>query len=256
MSLNLITFTGVDDATDLTHLAAIARSYTTIRPEFGVLIGSSTFNPAYDEYRGIFPSVQRATDLRDLGRILGFDTALHICGDPVRNLLTEGEAQNGQMSNQVYGLSYGFTRVQLNLHGDEWNEQRIEATAQRLRTILPYLGGQHVILQHRAEWEAVPDLPARVEFLFDRSEGRGILDLLGWPRPPAPEFLPRVGYAGGLDNTNIAWAVRFARSAPGAVWLDMESRIRTNGKFDLDKVERVYRAAIKEMVSGTGPQPS
>ena len=242
MTFDTITFTGVDDHTDLVRLAAVARTYPDFIGEFGVLVGSASWkHPG-----GIFPTIQMVEDLRDLGRILGFKTALHLCGDPARNLMKDlTEDQDPKLSLDVYRLSRGFSRVQINLHGGSWNPGRIEVNAKRVDVIMPFLGGKSVILQHRGDWDSVPPIKsARVEYLFDRSEGRGETDFDSWPALPKLGTLKRVGYAGGIGPDNIDRAAAFAERAEVPVWLDMESRVRTNGLFDLDKVEDTYRRAI------------
>ena len=79
-----------------------------------------------------------------------------------------------------------------------------------------------------------------IVFLHDQSGGRGIDSIDLWPRPEAME---RVGYAGGLKPSNIVKALKTVRNFKtyfGAdIWLDMETGVRTNDWFDLDKVELV-----------------
>ena len=244
MTLDTITFTGVDDHTDLDQLANMAYRYPDFLGEFGVLVGSASWKAP----GGIFPTIQRVEDLRDLGRILGFKTALHLCGEPARNLMKRiVKDQDPKLCLDTYRLSKGFSRVQINLHGDEWNPERIKVNAERLDAIVPYLGGGTVILQHRGDWGSVPPIQSTlVEYLFDLSEGRGEADFDSWPTPPKlvkQEMPQRVGYAGGIGPDNIDRAATFAENAEGPVWLDMESSLRF-GLFSLDTVEEIYRKAI------------
>ena len=239
MTLDRITFTGVDDETDLGALAHFAASYQKFIGEFGVLVGS--------EEGGIFPSRQRVEDLRDLGQAVGFRTALHLCGAPARNLMLYPlRDQVGRLNNESYGLSEGFTRVQLNLHGDSWDHDRISVSANRVDEVARWLSGESLIIQHRGPWETVPPVESvGVEFLYDTSEGRGEADFNSWPRPPEPgRRLARVGYAGGIGSDNIVFAASFAEEAEIPVWLDMEARIRRKGVFDLEIVEGIYQDAI------------
>jgi hypothetical protein len=80
-------------------------------------------------------------------------------------------------------------------------------------------------------------LGARVEVLFDESKGRGV----------APDAWTACldglacGYAGGLGPENVEQAMPLiakAASAPGC-WIDMETRLRSEGLFDLDKCRQV-----------------
>lgn len=244
MTLDRITFTGVDDHTDLAELVDLAREYPRFIGEFGVLIGTSTLGEPHRSDMGIFPSFQRVKDLRDLGRILGIKTALHICGDPARRLMGN-RGPSDFLVEEICILSQGFTRIQINLHGDQWNSKPIDVTAKAVDAIVPYLGGETVILQHRSGWDDLPPVSSpRVEYLFDLSEGGGIDGFDQWPPPPTATPAQRVGYAGGIGSDNIERAAQFAEEAPVPVWLDMEGRIRTDGLLDIAKVSAVYNKAI------------
>ena len=90
----------------------------------------------------------------------------------------------------------------------------------------------------------------KVEYLYDRSGGRGLDSFAQWPKPSP--CLPRMGYAGGLGPDNIARAVAFADAFPEAsLWFDMESRIRKGGLVDLAAVESVCSQAFDQ--SGAAP---
>jgi hypothetical protein len=59
----------------------------------------------------------------------------------------------------------------------------------------------------------------------------------------------------------VAAAVRKSRHYPHRYWLDMQSGVRTAGRFDLDKVECVLRAVARRLtlslaVSGYKRLPS
>ena len=99
--------------------------------------------------------------------------------------------------------------------------------------------GREVIMQLR---ELPPEtVDERITGLWDRSGGRGIAAIGEWPTTPAGL---RMGYAGGLGPSNIAEAVRRVREIGGTVtWLDTESGVRTNDRFDLEKVEAMIAAA-------------
>lgn len=74
--------------------------------------------------------------------------------------------------------------------------------------------------------------------LFDPSGGRGIGGH-AWPSPPPAT---RMGYAGGIGPDNIEQVLD--QVAPlGAAWIDMESGVRTDDRFDLDKVREVLARA-------------
>ena len=103
---------------------------------------------------------------------------------------------------------------------------------------------RRVILQHRgSDWSSAPDSHTAVQYLFDRSGGRGIDSIKSWP-PPDTRCC---GYAGGLGLYNIDDAMEFVACWPAAhMWLDMESRVRKDGWFDLDIVDAICRKVFPD----------
>ena len=226
--LELVTFTGVDAHTDLTELARIANEYP--RAEFGVLVGSQTGgdNP-------IFPPIDIVCALRNLG---GVNTALHLCGKDAR--IVAGETHTPHSLNL---LCQGFGRVQVNLHGDGENSERVQVHDLEIRHFAQKVDTGSVILQHRGPWSEIPVDHPRIEYLFDLSEGRGEEGFEHWPDPPGDR---RVGYAGGLGPHNITRALEFAKRHPKAkIWFDMERNVRDQDyRLDLDMVREVCRLAL------------
>ena len=225
--IEIVTFTGVDEGTDLREIQEIAGKYP--RAEFGVLLGSQTRkhdNP-------IFPPVETVRALRDLR---GVNTSLHLCGTHARQAAGEEPLDQG-----LIPLATGFGRVQVNLHGDPDNPARVRLDLLKM-TDLAELPGR-IILQHRGPWEDIPLDHPRVEYLFDLSEGAGIESFEHWPEPPEGR---RVGYAGGIGPHNIRRALEFAGRYPEArIWFDMERNVRTpDYRFDLEKVREVCRLAL------------
>ena len=232
--LETLTFTGVDAGTLLSGLAAIAKRYPPV--EFGILIGSNT-----DERidRGIFPSLETVARFQQAAGEHGFATALHLCGRYTRELMSS----EGALSSTLE-LCEGFGRVQVNLHGDYWGDKAIVVNGERIIRFAEAVtrgSVRSVILQHRGQWEEIPVRHDRIEYLFDVSEGGGVYSLNVWPPPPAS--LPdgtRLGYAGGLGPGNMDRAKAFADRYPATrLWMDMEGRVRTGGRFDLAKIREV-----------------
>ena len=227
MPIEIVTFTGVDDHTDISRLSELAKRYPKL--EFGVLAGT--------QVGGIFPTFCRIIDLSWDGECNGYRTALHLCGQFSRAIAASEDL------TKIRELAEGFGRLQVNLHGDFLDPRYIpcnrgQRTAfVRLAQSLP---NTQIILQHRDVWHTVPILHERIEYLFDRSAGAGQVAFNEWPAPHIG--LHRMGYAGGLGPHNMHRAVEFAARYPGfRLWFDMESNVRTNGLFDLDKVEQVCR---------------
>ena len=236
--LEILTFTGVDEHTDFGRIIEISQTYP--RVEFAVLVGSQTPKASYSKGNGIFPGLSVVNLLKFLGREcpLKVHVAIHLCGFWSRSALRLGEP-----SGETIDLCKGFGRVQINLHADVGYPAGIHtpssAAASCLVRVLP--GCESVIFQHRdTTWNSVPTDHYGVEYLFDRSEGRGREAFDEWPEPiSAPK---RVGYAGGIGPHNVVQAMKFVNRYPESrLWLDMENRVRTDGRFDLDKVEKVCR---------------
>ena len=98
-----------------------------------------------------------------------------------------------------------------------------------------------IILQHDGAWSTTPIQDGEnLEYLFDASGGRGEEAFGRWPEPR--DSTKRWGYAGGIGPGTIQHALAFAAlHAEALLWLDMESGVRTEEVFDLDKVEQVCR---------------
>ena len=231
MGIEIVTFTGIDAHTDLERLKAIGKRYPDA--EFGVLLGSRTNK----DDNGIFPP------LRVIDRMRSFDgvrTSLHMCGVYSRGVM---KAEDDTLAHLAFQCE-GFNRVQVNLHADAWTDA-ITVRTLSLERFAMAVPCDTVILQHRAEWLQVPiHGNPKIEYLFDRSEGRGEEGFEAWPRPIFG--LGRLGYAGGLGPHNINRAVAFANEhEEKRLWFDMEGKIRRlredglHTTFDLDAVERV-----------------
>ena len=210
--IEFLTLCGVDERTREDEVLGLAERFGNI--EIGVLAGSRTG----EEPR--YPPVPVIERWRRFGRNHAIATALHLCGRLARSVAV-GQDQD------ALALCSGFGRVQVNLPpGDRKSAApQVHAFQQKLQ--------RPVILQHDDFWEKRPGAGLNgIEYLFDRSGGRGI-ELIGlWPNPPAGT---RVGYAGGIGPETIDKALAFAkRYRRDRIWLDMESRIRTDDWFDVE----------------------
>ena len=229
--IELLTFTGVDSETSLQGLSTLSQRYQ--RVEFGVLLGS--------EVGGIFPPLKVVEQLKTLGSAVGIKTALHLCGKYSRMVMRP----EGADDEHLWDLCAGFGRVQVNLHGDWFNPERIDVSREEIRHFARRVEADRVILQHRGDWGSMPVEHDKIEYLYDVSEGGGVESFADWPEP-SPR-LHRMGYAGGLGPHNIGRAAAFASAHPkAALWFDMESRIRTGGLLDLVSVESVCEQVFEK----------
>lgn len=199
-----ITFTGIDERTDLARADALARSYPI---EWGVLYGFIEGNvPAR------YPSVPTIDAVLEVsGR-----KALHLCDDVARTF-AETKALPSELAPPE--RAHRFGRFQVN------KVQAIDFS---------HFGPSEIILQVLAF-----DADANTLQLFDPSAGRGLLPETVPPTMPGR----RVGYAGGMgSDTVLEYLSRI--SGEGKFWIDMETRVRTDEWFDLDKVEQVCKAVF------------
>lgn len=223
MKITRVTFTGADDATPVSELLTLGRSCPFV--EWGLLMSiDRRGKPRYPSNEWL------KTLLEDDGQTPLLSA--HLCGHLARGLVLD----------QVLRLdhTYRFSRVQINLPQNLMGHINLQKLADvRLMT----QGRPQFILQYRgteSEQQLVAQMPpyGRKAFavLFDKSGGLGISPEV-WPSP-----LPNVfcGYAGGLGPFNLAEELTKIASVAGdaEIWIDMETRIRTHDKFDLDKVRK------------------
>ena len=76
-----------------------------------------------------------------------------------------------------------------------------------------------------------------ISVLLDASGGQGIntdIEILNLPN--------KVGYAGGINPDNVADKLTYLLdNCTSPFWIDMESGVRTNDWFDVEKVKQVLR---------------
>jgi hypothetical protein len=83
--------------------------------------------------------------------------------------------------------------------------------------------------------------------LIDPSGGRGISPVWRDVRREIDAKVAtdvRLGYAGGIRPDNVEYALETIDAAPSA-WIDMESGVRTDDRFDLSKVRDVLEKVAR-----------
>lgn len=242
MLLERITFTGVDSKTDLARAIEIAKASPT-PIEYGILVSESGagLKPRY-------PSIEEARAIITTLREAGLPVALHVCGRWSRELL-KGEAR----LFKAFPPDLGYKRLQWNINPPgrteakraKWN---VAGTSEVLwKHFFGMIEGARLIMQRHSEssvmlYEALREnhIPVPADILFDASGGRGEVNTT-WPEPIG-NFC---GYAGGFSPENVEERVcDLGASLPEdqLIWIDMESGVRTEDIFDLDKVESVARS--------------
>ena len=192
-----ITFTGIDERTDLDRCARISSMWSV---EWGVLIGGRLGKNRYPSDQVIQAAIGR-----------GLSMSLHVCGQQART------ANRGVLPDHAES----FSRMQVNMASRAYDTRSLTLLAQRT--------GKTIIAQTRGE--VFPHTSQGIQFLFDRSGGRGVPSTY-WPPGPKDQT---VGYAGGLNPDNVAAIV--ASIDADKFWIDMETGVRTDDWLDLDKCD-------------------
>lgn len=222
-----VSFIGIDERTDLVRLQEIQKKYPFA--EFGIILsvnwkdnGNRYYNP------------------NELGKFkgLGLNLSAHLCGSVARAAIKN----DWEPAFDILGLNSDiFSRVQLNI------AKYVDAPkALELDVPAPF---SEVIIQQKAayncplffEWY-LKNHSSKISVLIDGSGGLGIdtpiIPLVG---------VPKVGYAGGIgpDNVEEKNLTLAMMTYVYDYWLDMESKVRTDDWFDLDKVEQVCSSVNK-----------
>jgi len=164
--------------------------------------------------------------------------ALHLCGPAANHSFVLGEPVAGIL----VPLSDHFPRVQMNLRlaDNLFRATDVETACQRHPRI-------QIITQHNQSnanlWLQVT--AENHAILFDASVGSGTLPA-DWQAP-----LPgkKCSYAGGLGPENIKDAILAIRRVTGDqdYGVDMESRLRIDDRFSLERCEQVVEI-VKSMI--------
>lgn len=226
MRLTNITFTGVDAKTDLKALTEIQREYPIA--EFGILT-------SYHWYE----NGNRYPDPRMIWSLTGgWNLALHVCGAAASDAAI---GKWGAIDVHLGGMLDRFRRIQLNIAGrmDKPNYVR-----------KPWYSFQEVIIQMKdykdieMYYDSMTHYNSTENFsvLMDPSGGRGI----DAPLQICP-YIGKIGYAGGINPENVGDKLRylFENVEMGSFWIDMESGVRTDDWFDLNKVVRALETCTK-----------
>ncbi|MDF2435385.1 MAG: hypothetical protein JWP44_5016 [Mucilaginibacter sp.] len=236
-------FNGIDEFTDIDRVYELSQRFPFI--EWGILY---SLTRSEDDREIRYPSYNFIWDLLEDSALYGeaLYPALHLCGKAARDFLLEDDVPFSP-------LVYDVDRIQINVNLKELDIQPFFAL-RRLMSTYPF---RSFIIQYNDNNKNIIDDPINRQFMIrfnsihilkDASCGNGILTE-DTSIPDSCSFSP-IGFAGGLDPENISTAFPriynsvIAANVEGAndnkmFWIDMESGVRTNDKFDLDKVEAV-----------------
>lgn len=203
-----ITFTGIDDRTDLDAVEALSKRYPV---EWGVL-----FSPTQQGRTPRYPGLARLSEIHERSRSLRL--AAHLCGEHARRIV------GGSLLPDLPAVLTGvYERVQVN---------HPYAVPHRIASF-----GEMARIACIGQFMVGP-FPSNdsIQWLFDASSGAGIVPAV-WPMHPGGDRL--VGHAGGIGPDNVSVILDRINSA-GRFWIDMETRVRTDDDWlDLAKCEAV-----------------
>jgi hypothetical protein len=236
--LDRVTLTGADDSVfDPNDLIQISRDYPFV--EWGILLSSSRSG------RVRYPSINWLTLLWETVQASEFKPkiAFHVCGSWVREICAGN--WTSLMSNRGFHLVIG-QRIQLNFHGYGHQpgplfhkELKRRSEVNRWSFIFQIDGENEGLVESARDFgiDAVP--------LFDKSSGAGVTPD-EWPEKMDQVYC---GYAGGIGPDNIASEIMrveksrgFAKDQP--YWIDMETKLYTDDRFDLNKCIECLDVAI------------
>lgn len=219
MQLQYVSITGADDAVDPKALAALSQEFPFA--EWAILLLPEKLGtPRFPKKDWIKKFSQEAK---------GLHTAMHLCGSALLGFVGGDK--------EILDLMSGFRRIQLNLKfGDVEGKYDPKALVARVKANPQW---QFIIQYGKEKKGLLPllkDVPNHA-VLFDESAGRGISPD-SWDAPLPGHFS---GYAGGLKPDNVAQNLKTIAkvAADHTTWIDMETGVRTNDRFDLAKVRRV-----------------
>ena len=222
-----ISFIGIDKKTDIERLLKIAEKYPEV--EFGFLCSESVTGTNQNNR---YPALILLQKLKNKS----VNLSLHVCGKLARTVCQTGNFDEvKKLVGQYFDM---FDRIQLNVVESRFKEL-VTNTCGKQIVIQTNLSEPKSKQTYEMFREANID---NIVFLSDNSGGKGLEVEFDYF-----EGVDYQGFAGGLNPENILerkeeidilWEKDY--------WLDMESGVRTDDWFDLDKVEDICKKVLGE----------
>ena len=217
--LKHISFAGIDLKTNPNELLEIQKQYPMV--EFGVLMSGHWYENG-----------NRYLDPKVLHRFKGLNLCGHLCGKLAKDMMNG----NTELLDETYPEWRSvFKRIQVNVAPYD------------LTNHIDWKGEQEMYIQCKPGKYDNYEKSSGVGMLIDNSGGRGIEEK--WTIYPTSK---KIGYAGGLNPENVVWKTRELLDNPevGDFWIDMESGVRTDDWFDLEKVRNVLKSVNDLLKNG------
>lgn len=236
MKLKYVTLTGADDKTNPETLGDLSARYPFV--EWAILFSQSKASvPRYPDYSWVLHLVECQSRKP-------MNLSAHLCGKWVDDV-TKGRITF--LDDKCIDVAFG--RVQLNMTNGRFEKMicdKISCTTCAGVKQQVIFGSNYKDLVHDDYDRA--DLMSTFKHyglcpLFDSSGGRGI-EAKVWPKPLDGIIC---GYAGGLGPDNLEEQLQKIEAIVGdaTIWIDMETKVRTDEEFDLKKCEKVLQIAEK-----------
>ena len=214
--LNRVTFTGVDDRTNVNDLVDLTKRFPFV--EFGVLISKGNTN------RSVVNRYPNATIFKKL-KNNGLNLSCHLCGSVARNIVKKDDWNEFfDLLSKDYEI---FNRFQLNVSGVKGFSRDIH-----------FIADKDFIIQLKEDmslYDFYKDLP-NVYGFQDNSGGVGKFED-NWL--DSDRYF---GYAGGLNIDNVESVIKDLYIVNSAdFWIDMETSVRSFDWFDTNKCEQILK---------------
>lgn len=223
--LTHISMAGIDERTDLDGLKRLQAMDR--RVEFGVLMSAK-----WQENGNRYPNPEWLENLKDMK----LNLSVHLCGRIAR----EAVRNNWRPALNLLGdYATLFKRVQLNIAhyaSESLNTLNLDVPKPFEEAIIQQKASYDCRLFY--DWLLEHPEDSSVTVLIDGSGGLGmekkLIPLCG---------APKVGYAGGIGPENVYEKAKelFLNENVEDFWVDMESKVRTDDWFDLNKAEKVIQ---------------
>lgn len=240
MSLTRITLTGVDQFTDRLKLFTLSQKYPIV--EWGILYNFYK----KDNYR--YPNHQFVRDIPDFFNCRGMKSSIHFCKNSALDIISrlgiEHDKDLNLVQQESFNLANRYSRIQLNFNA---LEDKVWATD--IDNLMKRLSNKSVITQFNSNNRHITSqiTASNHSVLFDQSLGKGI-KIRDFDYLVDKSF----GYAGGfsIDNLKELFPRMLEASKGKDFWIDMESSLRTDNKFDTSKAEAVLQLVTNILQSG------
>jgi phosphoribosylanthranilate isomerase len=237
-NLSLVSFVGVDEKTDFAELERISNTHTGLEfVEWSVLFSDSKSAGNYARY----PSYKFCKEfLEKSAKTTYVHSSLHLCGSVIERYL--------EKEKDVIELCENARRIQLNLNIKDYPDH-VKLT-ERLWSVLKQYGHSIILQQNKTKAKFMEiflkENSFPISILHDGSGGFGreITEVV------APDEIHFTGYAGGIKPENVIKIVDLVESSntnSKQYYIDMESGVRTDNVFSLEKCQQVINK-LKGMV--------